>query len=272
MKYIRISRPRFWIYVLWPLILGMAIGFDGSIYRLMFYVSLFFTFPANFLVYGINDIFDHETDMLNIKKSWYEAVLDQKYRSDVLIIIIAIAIIWLVYTWFLGRDIFAAYCVWLVASIEYSAPVLRAKTIPIIDTIVSALIYVVPGIIWYMLMWGGQISWWLVLWGIAWSMAMHAYSAVPDISADTSAGISTVATYFGARDTLIVCSILYGLAALSLSAYPILAVLIVWVYGTMMWLTLYTRQYLYYYRRFPLVNTCVGMLLTLRVLVQKFAL
>ena len=36
---------------------------------------LYATFPANLLIYGINDVFDYETDTLNAKKEEYETLL-----------------------------------------------------------------------------------------------------------------------------------------------------------------------------------------------------
>jgi 4-hydroxybenzoate polyprenyltransferase len=32
-------------------------------------LMIYFTYPANLLVYGVNDIFDYETDKLNAKKT-----------------------------------------------------------------------------------------------------------------------------------------------------------------------------------------------------------
>jgi len=43
-------------------------------------------------------------------------------------------------------------------------------------------------------------------------MAMHAYSAIPDIQADTEAEIKTVATLYGKTGTLIFCIVCYLLA------------------------------------------------------------
>jgi 4-hydroxybenzoate polyprenyltransferase len=43
-------------------------------------------------------------------------------------------------------------------------------------------------------------------------MAMHAYSAVPDISADREADLQTVATLYGKNGTLLFCIICYLLS------------------------------------------------------------
>ena len=38
---------------------------------------VYFLIPANILIYGINDIFDYDTDKLNPKKGTYEAFIDE---------------------------------------------------------------------------------------------------------------------------------------------------------------------------------------------------
>jgi lycopene elongase/hydratase (dihydrobisanhydrobacterioruberin-forming) len=45
-------------------------------------------------------------------------------------------------------------------------------------------------------------------------MAMHAYSAIPDIQPDTEAGLTTTAVYLGKQGTLIYCGLLWVAAAI----------------------------------------------------------
>ena len=87
-RVIRISRPRFWIYELGPYMIGVlgAIlthqeimqnpAIDGLTVGQLFMkhaviigiFALYFLIPANIRIYGINDIYDYETDKLNPKK------------------------------------------------------------------------------------------------------------------------------------------------------------------------------------------------------------
>ncbi len=82
---LKVSRPRFWIYIFGPYIVGLAAAasYAGELNNggsMIF--GLYFLLPANLLVYGINDIFDYETDKLNAKKSEYEVlVTPQRWRS-----------------------------------------------------------------------------------------------------------------------------------------------------------------------------------------------
>ena len=70
-------------------------------------------------------------------------------------------------------------------SLIYSLPPIRAKAVPFFDGITNIL-YVLPGIMAYLVL-HSDLSRPLVIAAWAWVMAMHAYSAIPDIEADTKA-------------------------------------------------------------------------------------
>ncbi|MEO7673038.1 MAG: lycopene elongase, partial [Pyrinomonadaceae bacterium] len=66
------------MYLFGPYIIGLAAGASTRWELLSFgniVFGLYFLFPANLLIYGINDIFDFETDKLNPKKQEYEALV-----------------------------------------------------------------------------------------------------------------------------------------------------------------------------------------------------
>jgi lycopene elongase/hydratase (dihydrobisanhydrobacterioruberin-forming) len=54
----------------------------------------------------------------------------------------------------------------------------------------------------------------MVIAGMARAMAMHAFSAVPDIQADGDAHLETIATKLGAIPTIALCFCLYAIAGL----------------------------------------------------------
>jgi lycopene elongase/hydratase (dihydrobisanhydrobacterioruberin-forming) len=75
-RVIRISRPRFWIYELGPYMVGVLGGliansYIGAYFHILLVIifGLYFLIPANIWIYGINDIYDYETDKLNPKKT-----------------------------------------------------------------------------------------------------------------------------------------------------------------------------------------------------------
>jgi 4-hydroxybenzoate polyprenyltransferase len=119
-----------------------------------------------------------------------------------------------------------------------------------------------PGIFAYFLAGGTQLNGALVLAAWCWAIAMHAYSAVPDITADRQNGLNTVATYLGFYGTLVFCTLLY--VAASMLSYrvlgrpsPLLAVLYCFPDAPL------SRQpkrrgVLRIYKVFPLVNTLCG--------------
>jgi 4-hydroxybenzoate polyprenyltransferase len=79
---LKISRPRFWLYELG------TFQDSYSVLNIIIF-ALFFLGPANLLIYGINDIFDYETDKLNPKKDSYEALLSPREHKRIYYWIIA---------------------------------------------------------------------------------------------------------------------------------------------------------------------------------------
>jgi 4-hydroxybenzoate polyprenyltransferase len=106
-----------------------------------------------------------------------------------------------------------------------------------------------------------------------WTMAMHAYSAVPDIEADREAGVPTVATFLGARFTLLFCLALYiGSAALAFGYLGSVSVMIALIYIGMIIASLIQtdREKLFaIYRRFPLLNAGIGFAIFWFVAIKK---
>ena len=263
-RLLRVSRPRFWMYVFGPYIVGAlcsAAAPKQFFAPLALLFALFFVFPANLLIYGVNDIFDYETDVLNAKKRGYEALIPPDQRGQIGRATARFCAPFLVFLPFLPRGSFVALLGFLFFSLFYSAPPIRAKARPIMDSIFNVL-YIFPGVFAYFLCGGRHFSWILFFGAHAWAMAMHAYSAVPDISADNEAKVPTVATFLGLRATLWFCAALYGLAALcSFAALSWLSVVLLLVYLSLMFLSLRAGTeagVLGIYRVFPLVNTLAG--------------
>jgi len=257
------SRPRFWPYLAGPVIVGVAYG-AGSVPELFSPPALalfaYFLLPANVFLYGVNDVFDAEIDAENPKKEDREV----RYTGDTLVValvagsaLLGIALaVWLptAAPWIAG---------FLALGAAYSAPPLRLKTAPPLDSISNGL-YVLPGVAAYAALAGENPPALAIAGGWLWTMAMHTFSAIPDIEPDRSAGIRTLATVLGRRGTLAYCGLVWlsaaGVFALLdpragalLLLYPILVAL--WeVAGIAI-----DRAYWYY----PAINTFVGMILTL---------
>ena len=217
MKHVfEISRPRFWLYLLGPYMLGVLAGTEALTNLsepLIVVFALFFTLPANLLVYGVNDVFDTDTDALNEKKRGYESALEKDKRTRLGRIILLINTSFVIASLFVGNAASWALVGFYVFSIFYSAPPVRAKAIPFLDSAFNVL-YVFPALFGYFLAGASALNAAVLIGAWCWVMAMHAYSAIPDIKADTRAGITTVAVRLGKHKTLLFCTILFATAAL----------------------------------------------------------
>ncbi len=264
---LKISRPRFWIYVFGPYIIGLAAAAENISDLYTFGALLFgayFLFPANLLIYGINDIFDYETDKRNEKKRGYETLVEPDYRRRLLLYICLFNIPFIIAACFFPWTQIAALGGFLFFSIFYSALPIRAKTKPVLDSVFNIL-YVFPGIFGYTLV-SGNIPPKLAIFGAGlWTMAMHAYSAIPDISADRQSKISTIATMLGTRGTLFLCFFCYALSAAILYKFIGLAGILLGISYAAMIIVSFVFQksdrIFEVYRLFPALNTITGFIL-----------
>ena len=268
---VRVSRPRFWVYVLGPFAVGLAAhrtltptspGVFGL--PIAWLWALYFTLPANLLIYGVNDIFDYETDVLNAKKRGYEAVVPPDDRKKLWAAILLANLPFAPLALFLPGGAWLALFAFANLAFWYSAPPIRAKARPLLDAAFN-LLYVCPGFVAYFLLGPKVFSLPVLLAGWAWVMAMQLYSAVPDIAADAASGIETTATTLGLRRSLYLCLALYILAAtLAASATHFFSLPLGLVYAALMLFSLRCgteEGVMRLYRRFPLVNAACGMAL-----------
>ncbi len=266
-KLLRISRPRFWIYLLGPYLIGSILAFEPTqlILQWPFWLGfIYFTFPANLLIYGVNDIFDYETDKLNPKKQSYETLVTPVEHTSVWtwILITNIPLVLALY-WINPLTLFG-WLGFIILGVEYSAFPIRAKAKPFLDSIFNIL-YIFPGVVGYALFAQSlSLDWRLLLSAGLWTMAMHTYSAIPDIKADRASQTSTIATVLGSKLTLIYCFICYTLSGILLAQFSTaLGVLIAIVYGFMIgfsWST-NTAKIFKLYTYFPLLNAIIGFIL-----------
>lgn len=256
---LRISRPRFWMYLLGPFMIALAATSLRPPVE-VWLLGLYLTLPANLLIYGFNDLFDAETDRLNPKKQKYEHLLDPSERRGLVTAIVAVNLPFVALIPFLP-DAWPWMLVFFVTGVGYSVPPIRAKCRPILDSAFNVL-YVAPGFAAYASVSGEQPAVPVVIAALLWCMAMHAYSAVPDIEADRAAAVPTVATLLGRQRTLVCCGAAYAAAAVL--AYPFVggfAVVGGLVYLAMITLSLTSRsagRLFLLYRCFPVINTAIG--------------
>jgi len=99
-------------------------------------------------------------------------------------------------------------------------------------------------------------------------MAMHAYSAIPDIAADKQANLHTTATILGKHGTLIYCLACRVIASvIGYSLIGPISILAGVIY--ILLIAISRKQELFaIYKRFPLINTIIGMILFFSLLLQ----
>jgi len=274
-KLLVISRPRFWLYELGTFAIGglaAALTQDQMLSLAVLVFGFFFLFPANLFIYGVNDVFDYETDIRNPKKTGYEQVLPKAFHAKLLIIILILCIPFSLYGLTLSLPAVLSLAAFFFFAGFYSAPPIRAKARPFFDSVFSAGHYVATGVFGYFLLGGMESIWLLVSASMAWAIAMHAYSAVPDIEADSEAGLETIATTLGATNTIWLCLPLYTFAAVIAYSYiGLVAVVFYLPYLYMMIRSINAPKDALFklYTYFPTINALVGMGIFFSVLAGK---
>jgi len=274
-KIISISRPRFWIYEFGTFVFGAIAAFSPLENLLSFqsiFFALYFLLPGNIFIYGINDIFDYETDKQNPKKVEYEELLEPKDQKKVWWWIIASNTPFVLFAFFLPKPAMVAFFIFLFFAGFYSAKPIRAKARPFLDALFSASHYIATGVFGYYLLGGLTFPTLGVVAGILWAVAMHAYSAVPDIEADKNAQLKTIATTLGEKKTLVLCLILYLVSAYLGSTILGVGILLYgMVYIFLMIISLkHVRPggggLFKIYTYFPYINMLAGMVMTISLL------
>jgi len=270
-----ISRPRFWIYLVWPYLVGSVAAWSWSmdISRGLFFVRLiYFIRPANLLIYWVNDLYDWDTDFYNPKKNGYEQKISgPEFSFYVKLSIFKRNVPWLLASFFMFPVwALVALGIFVLLGIWYSMPPMRFKVRPWLDSF-SNILYIVPWIVGYFVMWWLSLDWMVIIGACLRAMSMHAYSAIPDIAADTKAWLATIATVCGRDVMLAICRVWYMLAAM-LARHAIGWYSVWWaiVYSWMIVWSYYSRSVFTVYRRFPIVNMLVGFGLFWWIVMMKW--
>jgi 4-hydroxybenzoate polyprenyltransferase len=176
-------------------------------------------------MYGVNDVFDYESDLTNPRKGGLEgALLEPKYHAATLWISTSLAAPFVIYLLVVGSLFSGALLLFVIfAVVAYSAKHLRFKEIPVLDSFTSALHFIGPMLFGLALAGTSLVGEVVVMATIAfflWGMASHAFGAVQDIRADKDANIASIATFFGAGLTVKLAFGAYLLAALMLLGFP----------------------------------------------------
>jgi len=211
------SRPISWINTAYPFGLAYWLA-TGDTGLTLWIGALFFLIPYNLLMYGINDVFDYESDLRNPRKGGIEgALLDPKWHAVTVKAAIWSCVPFVAYLTVIGSSSSTSWLyLTLFAVIAYSAKGLRFKEKPFLDSITSSLHFVGPVIFGLSLAEVnlGQPQILIAIFAFfLWGVASHAFGAVQDVLADREGGIASIATVIGARSTVRVALAAYVVAA-----------------------------------------------------------
>ena len=235
------SRPLSWVNTAYPFAAAYVMATREVDLRLVL-GTIFFLIPYNLLMYGVNDVFDYESDLANPRKGGVEgALLDRRVHRTTLLAATLLPVPFVAYLVAVGSPTsWAVLAVSLFAVLAYSVPGLRFKERPVLDSLTSSTHFVSPAL--YGLVLAGEPigrGAWLVLAAFfLWGAASQAFGAVQDIPPDRAAGIGSVATVLGARATVRLAIALYlgGGALMLLTPWPgPLAALLVLPYVVVVW-------------------------------------
>jgi len=208
------SRPLSWVNTAFPFAAAYVLtaGVDAT----LVIGTLYFLIPYNLAMYGINDVFDYESDLRNPRKGGVEgAVLDRSMHRPTLIAVAVTNIPFLIYLVVVGSPLsWVVLAISIFAVVAYSAKGLRFKEKPFLDSLTSSTHFVSPAVYGLVLA-GATFSpqlWALLGAFFLWGAASHAFGAVQDVIADREGGLASVATVIGARATVRLSVVLYLLA------------------------------------------------------------
>jgi 4-hydroxybenzoate polyprenyltransferase len=195
---LQVARPGLWsttaMFYLMPL--GHADFFHSG----RFWLGLVFVlFPLSFLLYGVNDIVDAETDALNPRKGTFmfgsrgahEQLAALKWQIAAVQIPFVVAFYFLV-----GPRILGWYVVLLVAVGLYNASGIAWKGRPPFDVLIQAS-YLLVFVLSSWLNTVSQLPWQTFLFGAMFAMHSHVFGEVMDIEPDHLSGRRTTATVIG---------------------------------------------------------------------------
>lgn len=217
------SRPISWVNTAFPFGLAYLLVVGGLDW--LFWVGVvFFLIPYNIAMYGINDVFDYESDIRNPRKGGVEgAILPTSMHAPLLWAAALTTLPFLVVMYASGTWQSAFWLTLsMTAVVAYSAPPMRFKERPVLDSATSAAHFVTPAIVGATIRVGElPVFFWVAVGAFfLWGMASHALGAVQDVKADREGDLSSIATAFGARSTTRLAAGAYLVAALLLFLLP----------------------------------------------------
>ena len=197
-RLLHISRPVLWINTVGTAVVGVWL--TGDLWRWeALPIILWLTLPFNLLIYGVNDIFDQETDAKNPRKGTLEGarIHSAEARTIRWGVLLTNAPFIVYFLLFLPAGAIFWMLLYALLFVFYSVPPLRFKARPYLDSLSNAA-YAFP-LVFVPLALGETPLWPAAVGLMAWSAAKHTFDAVQDVDEDRKVGIATTAVRLGPR-------------------------------------------------------------------------
>lgn len=219
------SRPLSWINTAFPFAAAYYLT-TRQIDAPLIVGTVFFLIPYNLAMYGINDVFDYESDIANPRKGGVQgAVMGRELHRATLASSVVVVVPFLAFLCAVGDPAsWIVLAISMFAVVAYSVTGLRFKERPILDSATSSTHFVSPAVYGLVLA-GASFTPPLIALLCAfflWGMASQAFGAVQDIIPDRAGGIRSVATVMGAARTTRIAIIVWFAAGLLMlvTAWP----------------------------------------------------
>lgn len=196
-----VSRPLFWIGPVAAYKAGLwAAGIETGLFEWL--ELLLLSFPLSLFIYGINDIYDRESDSRNPRKKfwiWGEQVKDEDvpwlkrwcYAAAAAVFAVALSS---------ANPLHIAFAVaGLAVAYFYSAPPLRLKERPVLDSLSAAGYGLFAFGLAYSLSGSADFMDWRFLLLCLSLSAIHAITTIMDMDEDRKLGVKTFAAAYGGR-------------------------------------------------------------------------
>lgn len=276
----RISRPISWVNTAYPFAAAYVIG-GGQLDLTYWLGTLYFLIPYNLLMYGVNDVYDYESDLRNPRKGGVEGAVEAKaFHPTIIKAAITSNLPFLAVLLMLGTTLSNLTLMTIVfLVIAYSLPPLRFKERPLIDSVTSSLHFVGPLLFALSIVGFTNAGLIAACAFLLWGIASHVLGAIQDILPDRAARIHSIATFLGARSA----------ARLTLVTYLAASGLLLWQGGLMALagaaLLVYALSVAPYWsiddtrsgtinrawKRFLWLNYVVGFIVTILIIVATLA-
>lgn len=273
-----VSRPISWPNIAYPFAVGYLLT-GGNVDLTFIIGTLYFLGPYNLLMYGINDVFDYESDIKNPRKGGVEGMREERaFHPTVVKAAILSNAPFLLYLLVVGDWAVRLTLVIVTFSvIAYSLKGLRFKEKPILDSATSSLHFVGPLLFALALNSFPAYAWGFVIAFFVWGMASHAFGAVQDIVPDKKGGIASIATFLGAKRTMWFAYAMYFVASILVflqgPAYVFVAIVgILYCFNISPYLGVTEKTSASVnkaWKRFLLLNYFAGFVITMVILVQN---